>query len=236
MRLIKEYIFENKKSLFIILVAVIILMVVFICFNNKTKLKIYASDNYVYIKDTYSYDEAFISELPYINIKGDDIKKINIELINEYYKVIEFGEQMMKYDYYINDNILSLIVKLYYLEAPDVQPDIYVYNVDIEEGRLLAKSDLLTIFNISNYDVTEIISGQLKDYYNYEIRNEYISKDCNYDCYLSDIYALPLDTYDLYVKDNTLYAYKNLILDVDFYYDVESGFNLFNFNIKKLNG
>lgn len=235
MQLIKEYIIENKKILLIIILIILVLTGVTFYIDNKSKTKIYVSDDYVYTKESYEYSDSFVSELPYINVRSDDVNKINTELMDEYYKSIEFKEKMMKYDYYINDNILSLVVKLYYLDSPDSYPVISIYNVDIENGNLLSDDDILNIFDISNYDVTEIINDQLKDYYNYEIRKEYISNDCDYNCYLSNINALPLDNCSFYVNNNILYAYKALTLDRDFYYDVTSGFNLYNFNIKELN-
>ena len=43
--------------------------------------------------------------------------------------------------------------------------------------------------------------------------------------------SLPLDNCKYYVKDNALIAYKTIIVDSDFFYDVNSGFYLFNFKI-----
>lgn len=231
MQLIKEYIRENKKVLLVIIGVIIILSIISIYINNQKNKKVYMSDDYVFTKESYEYNEYIFSELPYINIKGDEIQKINNELLNQYYEINELQEKMMKYDYYISDNILSLIVKVYYIEAPDVSPSLSVYNVDMDSLEVLYNNELLTLFNISNNEVIDFIRSDINDYYNYEIRNDYISNDCNFDCYLSRANSLPLDKYELYVKDNILYAYKDLKLDRDFYYDIDSGFNLFHFKI-----
>lgn len=231
MQIIKEYIRENKKILLIILVIGIVLGIISIYMNNKNNKKIYSSDDYVFTKDIYEYNDYSVSELPYINIKGDKIREINNDLINQYYEIVEFKEKMMKYDYYINDNILSLIIKIYYLESPDSFPTLLIYNIDIDNGNILNNREVLSIFGISSSDVDENIRNEIKEYYNYELGQNYIDSSCNFDCYLSTTNSLPIDEYNLYVMDNTLYAYKKISLDKNFYYDSNSGFNLFHFKI-----
>lgn len=233
MQLIKEYIRENKKVLLIIVVIGITLGIVSIYINNQKDKKVYMSDDYVYTKESYAYDEYLVSELPYINIKGNEVQEINSDLLNKYYEIIELKEKMMKYDYYTNNNILSLIVKIYYIESPDSSPSISIYNIDIDSGELMTNSEILNMFEISSDDASEVIHSQIKEYYNYEVQNGYVDNGCNFDCYLSKTNSLPIDDYELYVKDHILYAYKKLSVDRDFYYDTSSGFGLFNFEIKK---
>ena len=234
MQLIVEYIKENKKTLLIILVLFVLLSFVSLYINGLEKKKVYLSESFVYTKESYNHDEYLTSELPYINVKGEEISEINEGLIKKYYEIVTVDQQIMKYNSYVSDNILSLIVKIYYKESPDSYPaEVLIYNVDIDSGVVYDDKQLLNIFNISSNDVSEIIRDELKDYYDYEIKSNYIDKGCDFECYLSSTDSLPiLENCNYYVRDNTLFIYKSIIVDIQFFYDADSGFYLFNFEIK----
>ena len=232
MQVVKIFVKENIKIVIASSIIVLAVIILSIFMNSRNNMKIYKSEPFVYTKKTHQHDDTFSSELPYININSSEIGEINDSLINDYYEIIEFGEKMMKYNYYLNDNILSLIVEKYYLDAPDSAPDVIIYNVDIKEGIVLDDEQLLEKYDVSKYDVTEVISKKIKEYYDYEISNGYIDNSCDFDCYLSNTNSLPYDECDYYVKDNTLYAYKNLMLNSSFYYDSKLQFDFYNFKIK----
>lgn len=236
MQVIFEFIRENKKKLLLVLLLIIVMVIVSIYINHQKDVKVYLSDSYIYTKESAGNDAGFTSDLPYINIKGEEISNINTDLIKKYYEVITVDKLFMKYKYYKNNNILSLIVKTYYKSSPDSYPsEVFIYNIDIKRGKVINDSELLSMFNISRDDVSEIIRDELKEYYNYEIKNNYISNECDFDCYLNGSNSLPiLDNCKYYIKDNYLFAYKSISLNNKFFYDTSSGFNLFNFRIKKI--
>lgn len=234
MQIIIDYIRENKKKVLLTLILIIVLTIISLLINSKNTNKIFVSESYVYTKESYSYSERLISELPYINIKSESVDEINKKLLEKYYEIITLDEQIMVYRYYINDDILSLIVKTYYKDSPDSYPtETYFYNISINSGNLITNRDLLNEFNVSVDDVTNAIRNKIKEYYNYEIINEYINNDCDFDCYLSETNSLPIiEDGNYYVKDDQLFAYKIINVDSKFFYDFNSGFNLFNFKIK----
>lgn len=234
MQIIIDYIRENKKKVLLTLILIIVLTIISLLINSKNTNKIFVSESYVYTKESYSYSERLISELPYINIKSESVDEINKKLLEKYYEIITLDEQIMVYRYYINDDILSLIVKTYYKDSPDSYPtEMYFYNISINSGNLITNRDLLNKFNVSVDDVTNAIRNEIKEYYNYEIINEYINNDCDFDCYLSETNSLPIiEDGNYYVKDDQLFAYKIINVDSKFFYDFNSGFNLFNFKIK----
>lgn len=232
-KIVVKYIKENKKILLLILAIVVVLSIITIFMDKADSNKIYKSESYIYTKETHNHEDNITSELPYINVKNDRINDINVILIDKYYEIITVDDKFMKYNSYINDNILSLIVRIYYQESPDSYPDeVLIYNVDIDNGELLTNQELLNMFGISRNSVTEIIMNDLKEYYKYELEKGYINKECNFDCYLSLTESMPiLDDCNYYVRDNELYAYKSISLGSAFFYDINSGFNLFNFKI-----
>lgn len=233
--MILTYIKENKKKLLIILLIAIVLAFVYININNQRKVKIYLSESYVYTKESNSSDIGSGSSLPYINIKGGEVSEINSNLVKKYYEITAIDKEVMKYEYFVNKNILSLIVKIYNKESVDSLPsEVIFYNIDIATGEIINDNELLSIFSISKDEVLEIIKNDLKDYYDYEISKKYIDSKCDFDCYLNDTRSLPLlDNCNYYVKDNYLMVYKRIMVDRDFFYDENSGYELFNFELKK---
>ncbi len=237
MQLMLEYIRENKIKLIVFLVILIVVLAFSLIMKKGSDKKIYATDSYVYTRETYDYGEGLESKLPYINVKSNDVAKINSEIIEKYYEITTIGKEMMDYDYYRNGNVISLIVKTYNIESVDSYPtSIVFYNIDIDEQTVLNNLQILRKYGASNNDVEEAISSKLKEYYEYETKKGYISgKECDFDCYMTEIGGYPiLDGCNYYVKDDALMAYKSVSLDVNFFYDVNSGFNLFNFKVKDI--
>ena len=87
MQIILNYIKENKKKLLIVVILIIILTIISLYLNNRKENKIYYSENYVYTKESYNHTDNLVSELPYINIVGEEISKINVKLIELYYEM-----------------------------------------------------------------------------------------------------------------------------------------------------
>lgn len=235
MQEIVDYFYENKKKLFILGGLIIVVVVIMIWMNIKDKPKVYTSDDYVFTKESYVHNSGVKSVLPYINIKGNSASEINNILLKKYYEIITIDEEIMMYDYFVSGNVLSLIVKFYYNDVLDsVTSDILIYNLDIKTGEIIYNDSLFSMFDISSEEANDIILDKIRDYYNYEIDKEYISKFCDFDCYLSMVNAIPImDNINFYVKNDTLFAYKPLLLDSEFYYDESSEFDLFNYEIKE---
>lgn len=232
MQVIINLIKENKRKLIIILIVLVLVIGLFVIFNKKNDNKVYRTESYVFVRESYEHDNGLVSELPYINIKGDDFREVNTKLIKKYYEAITVDDRIMTYSLYHNDNIISLIVKIYEKESPDSYPlEVYIYNIDSEIGILINDNQILQLFGVSSADVEKEIMNELDKYYKYELRKKYIEDNCDFDCYLSKTNSLPLVDCSYYVKDNVLYAYKTINLGSNFFYDNNSGFNLFNFKI-----
>lgn len=236
MQIALAYITDNKKKILLFFLLIVILLIIYLCVKSNDEGKIFSSENYIYTAESFEHDNNLVSERPYINISGNKINDINKYLINKYYEVITLDEKNMVYDYYESNDILSLIVKTYYKESPDSYPsETYIYNVDLESKQVMSNSDILRKYSVTTSDVSQIITDEIKEYYNYEKRNGYINSECDFNCYLSNTHSLPiLDNCSYYVRDGDLYAYKVIDLDSTFFYDINSGFYLFNFKIKDI--
>jgi len=126
--------------------------------NNKIVKKLDDSKEIVY---TSYYKESQEDarekmKLPFINIDSEYAKSIN-EDIKGIQKNIEEGDTWCGYDYYLNLNILSVMVKWSF---PSL--DCYkIYNIDVYTGNKVKNSEILKYKNIDTDDFT----NKLPEYY-----------------------------------------------------------------------
>lgn len=127
------------------------------------------------------YSSEYSYSIPYINIDSADAKKINDE-IESYYKPLVEAEikneteglsvimYNVKYNSYVNDNVLSLIVSC---EYPNDCIGYKVYNLDIYKGTIISNDDIL---NMKNLNETKFL-GLLKEIYEKEFISSYGTKE-----------------------------------------------------------
>ena len=231
-----ETIGQNKKGTIFLLVLVVFTILIMIfnktdIFNNNVN-KIYKRANYIFTEETEKINDTK-TYLPYVNLLGDDAKKVNKDLKLLYYTKNILKDRYMTYKYYISDDILTLIVKLYDYKNSDFESEIYFYNFSINNKTLLSNEVLKEMFNISEDDIKNKINSYLKEYYNYEIEKEYINPDlCDINCYIDFFEDKNSQNIKLYVKDNKLYAYKKYFIDYKFAYDTEKPFeDIYSFKL-----
>lgn len=227
---LKEFIINNKIKVLIAVLVLMFIIVMMITNKNKDEHKVYDNRNYIYTSEIKDIG-GIKSKLPLVNLYGEEIDILNKDIMGKYYTENLIGEKYMDYEYYKNNNILSLIVKLYYLESNDYAPsNIYFYNIDINEGTLISNEELLSIYNISTEEVENELIEHIEEYYNYEVDNNYIS-GCDINCYKDRIGSNLLEDISYYVKDNNIYAYKYFLIDRNLAYDENKPFDLFRFKI-----
>lgn len=102
---------------------------------DETKDLVYTSYNKMISNSSYS--------IPFINIKSDEVDKINQE-IEEKYKTESSGA--IKYTSYLNDNILSLVITEL---TPSDTEYFNIYNVDVYKGKKVNNATLIAKKNIT---------------------------------------------------------------------------------------
>lgn len=128
----------------------------------------YETDNYANVIDKTFHNYY---EYPAINIDSEDAKAINEEIKEKYGFTKEQEEELffmelevITYDYYINDKILSVVV----MEGGNDSTWTSSYNIDIETGKRISNEDLIARAMLSsskklNLD-TNVIKEKLKEY------------------------------------------------------------------------
>lgn len=118
------------------------------------------------------YEDISISyKVPKININSDDVTKINSEIdkeitskakesIKEISNGTSIGLFKIYYNYYINDNVLSVLIGLEY--DADIR-NYYTYNIDIKTGKRMSNEDILKIKNMTKKQFEEKIVNAYKN-------------------------------------------------------------------------
>lgn len=228
----KEVIVNNKPKTIILLFLIIFsIIIIIINKNNDNKNKNFNNQKYIYTSETTEIN-GITSKLPYINIKGDDIDIINKNIATKYYTEEMLGERYINYEYYINKNIVSLLVIYQYIESESIlSEEIDFYNINIRNGKILSNDEMFNLYNIDKNYVKEKVLDSVKEYYDYEVEKNYIN-DCDLNCFENRISNNLLEEINYYVKDNNLYAYLSFKVEHDLVYDDKAPFELFRFKIK----
>lgn len=117
----------------------------------------YESDNYANVIDTTFHNYY---EYPAINIDSEDVKAINSEIEKNFGFTSEDEDYMFfmeievnTYDYYVNGNILSLVV----MRGGNDSTWSASYNVDITTGKRISNEELLTSKNVDTNKIKEVL-------------------------------------------------------------------------------
>ena len=180
--------------------------------SSETSIKVDASKDYVYdasydfdfLKDSYYANGRLINKsdivVPYININSDAARAANEEIAKLY---TELGEtyndatereifyRVSKYDAYVVDNIVSVIITVT-AGGTDVPIDYYyTYNFSLKDGHLLSYSDVFTAagidFNIISNRVQKTVTAVMTDKLSGFTESNYYG-DTNFDTYNNESY------------------------------------------------
>ena len=210
-----EKLFSNK----IVIVIVSLLLIAFLVFygiikinsRNYNNKKIDRNKYIVYTKETRK-KEYYIQDVPFINIKGENIEIINDDIYNF---LENFNKENIEisYEYSINGIILSLVLKVEDHTKADnaVVTNFRSYNINMDTLELLSNPKVLNYFNISEQEVNNIIENYINDYYNELVNNNILDQnECNYNCFLNrrDIKSNYIDNISYYIRDGKLIVFK----------------------------
>ena len=152
-----EKLLNNKKT--IILIAILLIAAILsygiIKYNNHNydNLKIDKTKNFVYTSSTKQSDN-YTQERPFVNIKGYSIEIINKD-IDKFLDSFTEDNIEMKYEYDINGEILSLVLKVedHSLAQRATITSFKSYNINIKTSELLTNEKVLDLFNTTEENI-----------------------------------------------------------------------------------
>lgn len=139
--------------------------------KDETKEIIYTDTDFVVEKAGY-YDIDI--NIPKININSETIEKVNnniTSLYTELAKEILLQQEQhniiynVDYEGYINQNILSLVIKATIKQDKDVQRTIIkTYNYEINENKELSLQEIIEIKNLNENAIQNEITQKIEEY------------------------------------------------------------------------
>jgi len=150
--------------------------------NSNVLTKINNSKEIVYSIEKEQYleylDKTIINKIPVVNINSETIKHINKEIEGNYENRPEYLD-MCDYNYYVNNDILSLVIKKDHGNYEGLQ--IYdVYNIDINKGVLLDDTTLLYTLKKDTNSLIERVKEIIKEQdYKYDFDKEFVKQQYN---------------------------------------------------------
>ena len=108
--------------------------------------------------------------VPYVNINSNDAKVANQEIYELYEELIDiFNENSdygiwytdVEYDYYINDNILSVVITTSSGGTDVTRYRYYTYNFDLNTGNFTDYSEVYNVVDISSDDIDSLVADAI---------------------------------------------------------------------------
>lgn len=157
--------------------------------------------------------------LPYINIDSEDVKKVNSEikqLNDKQYDILnnainnvgyfDYADVKTDYEYYIYDNILSVVILEYY--GGEVPNTYYTYVIDLNTKKLLTYNDVINKTRQSIYNNKKITSSNINEYAKKAINAKMMTFNysTNSDSEMNKYFT---ECYNKYVNDTKKYYLNN---------------------------
>ncbi len=222
----KEYIIENKKTIIIIgifLVVLIILSIVVKLLGNTNQLlittyvsKLEKEDITLEVNDCDLDYVLKYNNIPYFNLNTEVFNELNEEIMETFLLRTCYQDGEINYETSLNDNILSVALNISYATDDDLAYLEYkTYNVNIDENTRMNNQDILKRYDLTLENVTNIVLNHLRTYYDYEFEKGYIN-NFSFQYYLTNILnytPITINNMNLYIDSkNNLYIYKDYTL------------------------
>lgn len=208
---------QQKTTLIIVVAIAIVAMLAYSFHENNVK-------NYNYIKESWFeniiytsyYDDRneYIKEVPYINIKGEQITEVNNQIEAFSTKYTNLSRAIITYDYSITGQILSVIIKAINYETNYASEAEFIsYNINLKTQQVYTNQEILDLYNINAGYVSDRIKNQLQQYHKDIIKEKYYSlQQCNFTCFLKwrniEDYSKGIA---YYISAGKLYVYKPFV-------------------------
>lgn len=215
--------------------------------SNKKVLKKDESKEIVYTLYTGKSSDNMEVIVPEINIDSKYTERVNSDIRTIMLKDYKYNGAngiicnselcpMIKYKYYVNNNILSLVIYVDYLTDP-LNHNYYTYNIDIYTGEEITNKDLSKIKNIDINDFSTKLSNTFKEAYPFD---KYYDGNNNYSEekeFAQKTYSMTTDSKNCSI-DNPMFLNENgelnVILGVYYYAGGEgSTDNILNIDAKQ---
>lgn len=205
---------DRSKAIKLLIVCVLAIIVIIATqiyksyMKNFNYMKVDRSERIVYTR--YNQNSK---EVPYVNIDSSEVKALNDSIVDYCNNYVNSDDIQISYDYSINGNYLSLVIKVRNDKEVPSKMIFKTYNVSLKNRMPLTDQDLINYFKVNEDIISARIHNRFLELYKDEVTQGYIEEnECDYTCYLGyrgvDDY---LEDINFYIKDGKLVVYKPFI-------------------------
>lgn len=205
---------DRSKAIKLLILCVLAIIVIIATQIYKSYMK-----NFNYMKVdkgehiVYTRYNQNSKEVPYVNINSADVKSLNDSIVDYCNNYVNSDDIKIKYEYSINGNYLSLVIKVINNKELPSKMIFKTYNVSLKNRTVLTDQDLTDYFKVNNDIVSARIHNRFLEMYKDEVAQGYIEEmECDYTCYLGYRGVTDyLEDINYYIKDGKLVVYKPFI-------------------------
>lgn len=205
---------DKSKAIKLLVLCVLAIIVIIATQIYKSYMK-----NFNYMKVdrgehiVYTRYNQNSKEVPYVNINSSDVKSLNDSIVDYCNNYVNSDDIKIKYEYSINGNYLSLVIKVINTKELPSKMLFKTYNVSLKNRTVLTDQDLTDYFKVNNDIVSARIHNRFLEIYKDEVAQGYIEEmECDYTCYLGYRGVTDyLEDINYYIRDGKLVVYKPFI-------------------------
>lgn len=210
---------SNKQIIGLIIGFFFLIILAIIIHNlsspNYESAKIEEDKEYVYKKETE--EEGKDKNIPYLNVKGEDAKKINQEIAKIEEDFASLLENKIGFTFNKSGHILSLSIKMvnYYTEFSRPVTSFKTYNINLKTKKIYTKEEIYKDYGVDDKIISKSIEKKFRKMYKSVVKEGYIDSNyCDYNCFLKwRGVSNYLDDVELYIENRGLIAFRGFLTE-----------------------
>ncbi|MBQ8535503.1 MAG: hypothetical protein IJ463_07455 [Bacilli bacterium] len=212
---------KNTNYIYYILGSILVFSIVVLLLYEKPESydtsKILLDETRPIIYEAYKVEDNIF---PVINLQGEDIKRINKEIIELY--DTKNNASNFQYIYNVSKDTLSILIinNIYIDNIKHINYKSYI--IDLHTMKELTNEEIYNKFEIDEETLNVFISSKFLNYYADLLDNGLDGNKCDYECFIYNCnFQDYLEDNHFYIEDNHLILYK--------YFDTNNKYNYSNF-------
>ena len=202
---------KNKKTNYIYYILgsiIVVCLLILVLYNNPKEFdtsQILLDQTRPVIYEAYKVENNIF---PVINLQGEDIKRINKEIVELY--DTKNNVSNFQYMYNVSKDTLSVLI-LNYIYVDNVRHINYKsYIIDLNTLKELTNEEIYNKFEIDEQTLNVFVSNKFLNYYADMLDNGYIDGNkCDFECFIYNCnFQDYLEDNHFYIEDNHLILYK----------------------------
>ncbi len=200
---------KNNKLMYYILGIILITSLLVLVFYEKPKQydtsKILLDQTKTIVYEAYKTENNIF---PVINLQGEDIKRINKEIVELYDTKNQVSN--FQYMYNVSEETLSLLIinNIYLDNVRHINYKSYIIN--LKTMKEMTNEEVYNMFEIDEDTLRVFVSSKFLNYYADLLDHNYINgSKCDFNCFIYNCnFQDYLEDNSFYIEDNHLILYK----------------------------